>query len=162
MGADASYTNMSKDKPDLVKGALAGMVGGLAGAGAKMAAEYFFPPRPDGRTPPPVALAEQMTNRSLEGAERQVAQQTIHFVFGALAGAAYGALVEMEPSLAAWRGAAFGVTLNRITHEWLLPKMDLSAEPDRQPTQERISEWVTHAVYGVITDTARRAVRKRM
>ena len=164
MGAGASYTNMSKDKPapDLVKGALAGMVGGLAGAGAKMAAEHFFPPRPDGRTPPPVALTEKVAGRNLEGKERQVAQQTIHFVFGALAGAAYGALVEFEPSLAAWRGAAFGVTLNRITHEWLLPKMDLSAEPDRQPTQERISEWVTHAVYGVITDTARRVVRKRM
>lgn len=155
---------MSKEKPhpDLVKGALAGLVGGLVGAGAKLAAEHFFPPRPDGRTPPPVALAEQVSHRSLDSTERQVAQQTIHFFFGALAGAAYGALVEFEPSLAAWRGAAFGVTLNRITHESLLPKMGLSAAPDRQPTQERISEWVTHAVYGVITDTARRSVRKRM
>ncbi|HEX4067589.1 MAG TPA: DUF1440 domain-containing protein [Acidobacteriaceae bacterium] len=154
--------SQNKPSPDLVKGALAGLVGGLAGAGAKMAAEYFFPPRPDGRTSPPVALAEQLTQRNLEGAERQVAKQTIHFVFGALAGAAYGALVEFEPSLAAWRGAAFGITLNRITHEWLLPKMDLSAAPNQQPTQERISEWVTHAVYGAITDTTRRAVRKRM
>jgi putative membrane protein len=155
---------MSKDKPapDLLKGALAGMVGGLAGASAKIAAEHFLPPRPDGRTSPPVAWAEQVTHRNLEGKERTAAQQTIHFVFGALAGAAYGALVEFEPSLAAWRGAAFGVTLNRITHEWLLPRMDLSAMPNQQPTQERISEWVSHAVYGVITDTARRMVRKRM
>jgi putative membrane protein len=164
--AGASYTSMSRNEnkppPDLVKGALAGLVGGVAGASAKMAAEQFFPPRPDGRTPPPVAWAERVTNRSIEGAERQVAYKTIHFLFGALAGAAYGALVEFEPSLAAWRGAAFGVTLNRITHEWLLPKMDLSAEPNRQPTQERISEWVTHAVYGVATDTTRRMVRKRM
>jgi putative membrane protein len=155
---------MSKGKPspDLMKGALAGLVGGLAGAGAKMAAEYFFPPRPDGRTPPPVALAEQVAQRRLEGAERRAAQQTIHFVFGALAGAVYGALVEVEPSLAAWRGAAFGVTVNRITHEYLLPRMGLSAEPNKQPTQERISEWVTHAVYGAVTDTTRRMVRKRM
>ncbi len=152
----------SKPAPDLVKGALAGMVGGLAGAGAKMAAEYFFPPQPDGRTPPPVALVEQMTHRNLEGAERQVAQQTIHFVFGALAGAAYGALAEFEPSLAAWRGAAFGVTVNRVTHEYLLPRMGLSATPDQQPMQERISEWVSHAVYGIITDTTRRVVRKRL
>ncbi|HTV83375.1 MAG TPA: DUF1440 domain-containing protein [Acidobacteriaceae bacterium] len=155
---------MSKDKPapDLVKGALAGLVGGLAGACAKMAAEYFFPPRPDGRASPPVVLAEQMTHRSLRNGERQVAQQTIHFVFGALAGAAYGSLVEFEPSLAAWHGAAFGVTLNRITHEWLLPCMHLSAAPTQQPTQERISEWVTHAVYGAFTETARRVVRNRL
>ena len=158
---------MSRDKkdkpsPDLVKGALAGMLGGLAGAGAKMAAEHLFPPRLDGRKPPSVAWAEQVTNRSLEGAERQLAHKTIHFVFGALAGAAYGALVEFEPSLAAWRGAAFGVTLNRITHEWLLPRLDLSATPNERPTQERIGDWVTHAVYGTITDTTRRVVRRRM
>jgi putative membrane protein len=74
----------------------------------------------------------------------------------------YGALVEVEPSFAAWRGAAFGLTLNRLTHESLLPKFGLSAPPDRQPTQERISEWVTHATYGVTTDTVRRAVRGKL
>jgi putative membrane protein len=155
---------MSKGKPtpDLTKGALAGLMGGLAGAGAKLGAEYFFPPRRDGRTPPSVALAEQVTQRTLEGKERQVTQQTIHFVVGALAGAVYGALVEFEPSLAAWHGAAFGITLNRFTHESLLPRLGLSAAPNRQPTQERISEWVTHAVYGAATETVRRALRKGM
>ncbi len=144
----------------ILKGALAGLVGGMAGAGAKMLAEKIFPPRVQGQTPPPVVLAEQVAGHPLDPGGQTVAMHGIHWTFGAVSGAIYGALVEMEPSLGAWHGAAFGVALNRITHEWLLPQMGLAADKDQQPTQERISEWVTHAVYGVVTDTVRKGVRE--
>lgn len=155
---------MSNAKPSrsLVKGFLAGVVGGLAGAGVKIVAEMVFPPRVEGQTPPPVVLAEQMAGHDLPESQKQAAFHGIHWVFGALAGGAYGALVEYEPSLAAWHGAAFGITLNRITHEALLPTLGLSAPTGQQPTQQRISEWVTHAAYGVSTDLVRRAVRRRL
>jgi putative membrane protein len=149
-------------KRSISKGLLAGLVGGLAGAGAKMIAEKVFPPRTQGQTPPPVLFAENVAGRRLPEQERELALQGIHWIFGALAGAAYGALVEMEPSLGAWHGAAFGITLNRITHETILPHLGLTAPPGSQPTQERISEWVTHAVYGVATDSVRRAVRRAL
>ncbi|MGA7524782.1 MAG: DUF1440 domain-containing protein [Acidobacteriaceae bacterium] len=155
---------MSKDDStrSIAKGALAGLIGGLAGAAAKMVAEQIFPPRIQGQTPPPVVLAEQVAGRPLTDSNRQLALQGIHWIFGALAGAIYGVMVEYEPSLAAWHGAAFGITLNRMTHESLLPKLGLSAPPGEQPTQERISEWVTHAAYGVATDSVRRAVRRAL
>jgi putative membrane protein len=146
----------------IVKGALAGLLGGLAGAGAKMIAEQILPPRVQGQTPPPVVLAENVAGHRLPEPDRQLALQGIHWIFGALAGAVYGALVEVEPSLGAWRGAAFGITLNRITHESILPRLGLTAPPGLQPTQERISEWVTHAAYGVATDSVRRAVRRAL
>lgn len=149
-------------KRSIARGALAGLIGGLAGSGAKMIAEKILPPRIEGQTPPPVVLAENVAGRRLPESERQLALQGIHWIFGALAGAVYGALVEVEPSFAAWRGVAFGITLNRITHESLLPRMGLAAPPSRQPTQERISEWVTHAAYGVVTDTVRRRVRRSL
>ncbi len=143
-------------------GFLAGVVGGLAGAAVKLAAEYFFPPRIQGQTPPPVALAQQVTGRGLDRGEERLAIQSTHWIFGALAGGVYGIVVEFEPSMTAWRGAAFGVTLNRITHESLLPKLGLAARPNDQPTQERISEWVTHAAYGVATESVRRVVRRSL
>jgi putative membrane protein len=153
---------MTKRERSIVKGAVAGMIGGLAGAGAKMLAEKLFPPRVEGQTPPPVALAEQVTGRSLPEDQKQAAMQGIHWGFGAAAGAAYGAAVEIEPSLGAWKGAAFGVMLNRLTHESLLPKLGLSRPKSKQPTQERLSEWVSHAVYGIFTDAVRRVVRKAL
>jgi putative membrane protein len=155
---------MSKANPDrsIAKGALAGLIGGLVGSGAKMIAEQMLPPRVEGQTPPPVVLAEHVTGRRLPEAQRKLALQGIHWIFGALAGAVYGALTEVEPSLGAWRGAAFGITLNRLTHESLLPRLGLADPPSDQPAQERISEWVTHAAYGVTTDTVRRAVRRAL
>jgi putative membrane protein len=144
----------------VTKGFLAGVIGGLVGAGIKMLAEEFFPPRTQGQTPPSVILAEQVAGRELPEIQQKVALHSIHWVFGALVGGAYGALVELEPSFAAWHGAAFGITLNRITHEALLPKMGLAAPTGEQPTQERLSEWITHAAYGVGTESVRRFVRR--
>jgi putative membrane protein len=83
-----------------LKGALAGLIGGIAGAGAKVIAEQIFPPRTEGQTPPPVALAERVTGHPLPPEKQTTALQSIHWAFGALAGAAYGAIVELEPSMA--------------------------------------------------------------
>lgn len=153
---------MKKRERSVVKGAVAGLIGGLVGAGAKMLVENIFPPRVEGQVPPPVALAEQVTGHSLPEDQKRAAMQGIHWGFGAVAGAVYGAAVEIEPSLGAWKGAAFGVTLNRLTHESLLPKLGLSKPKNKQPAQERISEWVSHAVYGIFTDTVRRGVRRAL
>jgi putative membrane protein len=151
---------MANRKRSVLKGALAGLIGGLAGAGAKIVAEQIFPPRVQGQTPPPVALAEQAAGHPLPHTEQKVATQSIHWAFGALAGAVYGAMVEYEPSFGAWKGAAFGITLNKLTHESLLPRMGLAAPTEQQPARERISEWVSHAAYGVVTDSVRRVARK--
>ena len=151
---------MATRERSLLKGALAGMIGGLAGAGAKVLAEKLFPPRVQGEAPPSVVLAEQVAGGPLPPTQQLAALHSIHWGFGAAAGAVYGALVEMEPSVGAWKGAAFGLTLNKLTHETILPKMGLSAPKEEQPTQERISEWVTHAVYGIFTDAVRRVVRR--
>jgi len=153
---------MAEKTRSVLKGALAGLIGGLAGAGAKIVAEQIIPPRAAGQKPPPVVLAEQVAGHPLAPGEKKIALESIHWAFGALAGAVYGAMVEYEPSLAAWRGAAFGITLNKITHESLLPKMGFSAPLETQPARERISEWVSHATYGVVTDSVRRAARRAL
>jgi putative membrane protein len=153
---------MTTRERSILKGALAGLIGGLAGAGAKMLAEKMLPPRVQGQIPPSIVLAEQVAGHSLPSGQQQAALHTIHWGFGAAAGAAYGALVEYEPSLGAWKGAAFGLTLNKLTHESVLPRMGLARPKEEQPAQERISEWVTHAVYGIFTETVRRVVRRNL
>lgn len=153
---------LNEQERSILKGALAGLIGGLAGAGAKMLAEHIIPPRTDGQKAPPVAFAEQMAGHTLPHDQKEAAKHGIHWGFGAIAGAVYGAAVEVEPSLGAWKGAAFGITLNKYTHELLLPKLGLAKPKDQQPAQERISEWVTHAVYGIFTDAVRRGVRRAL
>ncbi len=141
------------------KGALAGLAGGIAGSAAKILAEKAYPPRLPGEEPPPVALVERVAGRPLNASEREASLHAIHWTFGAVAGAVYGALVEMRPQAKAWGGVAFGLTVNKLTHRSLLPKMGIEDPVPQQTMQKRQSEWVTHAVYGVVTEVVRRGVR---
>ncbi len=144
----------------ILKGALAGLVGGIAGSGAKALAEKICRPRTAGQMSPPVVLAEQVAGHPLSEGQRRVAELGIHWTLGALAGAVYGAAVEIEPRAGVWRGAGFGLALKKLAHRALLPKM-VQADPTvRLQTQEGQSEWVTHAVYGVVTEVVRRVIRR--
>lgn len=147
-----------------MRGALAGLIGGLAGAAAKSTAEKVFPPRTNGQPAPPLLLVERVGEEAhvpLSESEKTNAVKTIHWAFGGLTGAVYGAMVELSPRTAAWQGAAFGLALNKMTHEGVLPVMGLNREVSSQSQQERNSERTTHVVYGVVTELVRRIVRSR-
>jgi putative membrane protein len=160
---------MSEFEPELerslVKGMLAGLIGGLVATAAKTIAERVYPPRTHGEAEPPATLAERISGglgHHLTTGERTVAVGTIHWGFGALTGAAYGGLAEYFPAATAKDGASFGLALAGLTHETALPAMGLSAAPEEQTTRERTSEMATHVVYGLMTETVRRFVRKRL
>jgi putative membrane protein len=160
---------MSKPKKmrerSVVKGALAGLVGGIAGSGAKALAQKIYPREVVEGMPPPVAPPDQAAEDPQS--ERAAALTTAEgrLVFGAVAGAAYGAAVEIEPKAAAWWGAGFGLALNKLSRQASAdfdtpPKTGFGEQSVRQLTRQRQSEWVTQAVYGVVTEAVRRLVRK--
>jgi len=114
----------------LAKGLVAGLIGGIIATAAKSLAEKIYPPK--GESEP---------------------SETIHWTFGAAAGAAYGAIAEFYPAATAKDGANFGLTLAALTHEH-----ELEAETGREKT----SEMASHVVFGLVTETVRRFVRKRL
>jgi putative membrane protein len=146
----------------LAKGLLAGLIGGLVATAAKTLVERVYPPHTHGEPEPSEILAEKLAGHELEGTEREVATEAIEWGFGALTGAAYGALVEYYPAATAKDGAGFGMALSSLTHGTMLPAMGLAAEPEEQTVRERTSEMATHVVYGVVTETVRRVVRKML
>jgi putative membrane protein len=146
----------------LVKGLLAGLIGGLAATAAKRATEKIFPPKPHGDPEPPSVLVEKIFGHRLEGAQKLAAMETIHWGFGAATGAAYGALAEYYPAATAKDGAAFGMALTSLTRGIDLPALGIEAEPENQTFREKSSEIATHVVYGVVTETVRRVVRKML
>ncbi len=110
-------------------------------------------------------LAERVSSEfghTLSTGEKAVAVEAIHWGFGALAGAAYGGLAEYFPAATAKDGASFGMALAGLTYENALPAMGLSDDPEAQTTREHTSEMVSHVVYGLMTETVRRFVRKRL
>lgn len=147
-------------KRSLMKGFLAGAIGGLVGAAAKAAGEAVYPPRTLGQIPPPAVLVNRLSDRPLSEEEEEASVRAIHWGFGALAGGVYGALAEYQPVVTGRLGATFGLTLCGITHASALPMMGLTESPTNQPAREHASELVTHAIYGVTTELVRRLVRK--
>ncbi len=146
----------------LLKGALAGLVGGLLATAAKSAAEKLYPPRTHGEPEPPAVLAEKAGMPKAKTPQKKALEEGVHWGFGALAGAAYGAVAELYPQVTAKQGTTFGLALMTVTHEGALPALGLAAPPDKQQSRERRSEMVTHVVYGIVCETTRSLVRKAL
>ncbi len=144
----------------LLKGLLAGLVAGIVATAAKSMAEKFYPPRTHGEPEPPDVLAEKIAGHPLDKTTKEVASEAIHWGFGALTGAAYGALAEFYPAATAKEGASFGLALMTLTHEKALPAMGLAADPGDQTLREKTSEASSHILYGVITERVRSMIRK--
>ncbi len=159
----ASSTAAEPDgERSVVKGLIAGMIAGAVATAAKTAVERIYPPRVEGEPEPPAVLAEKLAGHELAATDKFIATETIHWVFGVTAGAAYGALAEYYPVATGREGVNFGMTLMALTHESTLPAFGLSAQASGQSQREKTSELASHIVYGVVAETVRRLVRKML
>src|ERR1700689_480514 len=82
----------NKHARSLAKGLVAGLIGGLGATAAKTLAEKVYPPRTHGEPEPLAVLADKLAEHHLVTAEKETSVEAIHWGFGALTGAAYGAL----------------------------------------------------------------------
>ena len=139
-----------------------GLLAGIIGSAAKIAGEAIYPPRTQGQTPPPVVLAERLAGHPLPHTRQLLAMNAIHFTFGALTGAIYTVAAEAFPIVTTGYGAAFGIVLQLLTHETLVPAAGLDVPAPQQPAREHLSELFTHILYGVATEASRRILRKRI
>jgi putative membrane protein len=121
----------------LVKGILAGLAAGIVATAAKTLVEKVYPANTQGKAPAPSG---------------------INWGFGLATGAAYGALAEFYPAATSREGVSYGMTLMALTHDPSLPALSNGAPP--QTTREKTSEMASHIVYGLVTETVRRQVRR--
>ena len=99
-------------------------------------------------------LPERM-GRVLTAGEELAAAESIHWGIGAAAGAAYGGVAEYFPAATAKDGASFGLTLATVAQK-------LSGDPEPEGVLARTGGMAAHVVYGLVTETVRRFVRKRL
>jgi putative membrane protein len=147
-----SEIQVRREKRSLLKGMLAGLAGGVAAMVAKTAAERFYASRMDHS-----ALAQRLperVGRVLTAGEDLAAGDSVHWGIGAVAGAAYGGVAEYFPAATAKDGASFGLTLATVAQK-------LSGEAE-EGVVERTSGMAAYVVFGLMTETVRRFVRKRL
>jgi putative membrane protein len=162
MSEALQVTDSRTTEKSLMKGLLAGLIAGAVATAAKSLAERIYPPRTHGEPEPPDVLVEKIAGRELSGSAKALAAGSIHWGFGVATGAAYGALAEYFPAATDKDGASFGLALAALTHENALPALGLSADAVDQTPREHTSEMASHLVFGVVTETVRRFVRKHL
>lgn len=179
----------SADATDVLKGAAAGLVAGIAGAWAMNqfhAAVSAASSSPDdasqrggmqepgdaqaaekgeqqGGEPSTVLAAEAVSrglfDHELTEREQRIAGPLMHYGFGAVTGAAYGAAVEAWPALRAGGGTAYGVAVWLTADELAVPGLGLSEPPTQHPLSTHLSGLGAHLVFGAVVESVRGTVR---
>ena len=171
----------------LVAGAVAGVVGSLvmnqfqraaamAGGGREAPDATLGIPR-TGRGPQPAqaignasddattrvanAVAASVGKPLSDPRAKAMAGEVVHLVFGALNGALYGAIIEMNPRLRAGAGVPFGLAVWALADEALVPALGLSRSPRDTSIGLHAYSAASHAVFGATTEAVRSLLRSR-
>src|SRR5438067_9741402 len=126
-------TTSGKQDPDLIKGVVAGIAGGLLASflmeqfqalWSGIAAETTNKAKKTssaGEEPATVKAANAISlrtwGRSLSEASQPIAAEAVHYAVGAASGGIYGGLAEMIPTLEVGEGLGFGAGLWLIADE---------------------------------------------
>jgi putative membrane protein len=178
---------MSENNKSAVRGMVAGAVGGLAaawvmnvfmaraGQAVTHVAEHLDgsahkpKPAPTQNDNGPKIDATMKTADAIvsivTGGRHQTLQEEqkggpiVHYAFGALMGAVYGAAVEYAPAARTGFGTAFGSALFTGADMIAVPALGLSGSSSGAPVSSLASPFSAHIVYGVTTEAVRRLVR---
>jgi putative membrane protein len=108
-----------------------------------------------------VKAAVAVLGPELSDHQKQAAGSAMHYAFGIVSGAAYGAAVEEWPAARVGQGTVFGAALWLTADEIAVPAFRLSKPPAEYPVRVHAMALSSHLVYGVVTELVRRALRGR-
>jgi uncharacterized membrane protein YagU involved in acid resistance len=172
-----SFDQTDDREIDIMKGLLAGVAGGLLAsflmeqfqAAWSAVSESIQPSkkRAGGKSEPTTVkaadlISEKVTGHKVPADYKPIAGQAVHYGMGAASAAAYGVLAEVTPIVTIGDGAAFGTGVWLLADELAVPAAGLSKSPKEFPLTTHIYALASHLVYGWITETVRRAVRRAL
>jgi uncharacterized membrane protein YagU involved in acid resistance len=186
MSATGSADTTSRTaRDDLTKGAVAGLIGGLAASWVMVQFTTLWTRALHGRESTSAggehdardwqersedenateimaqAIATSTIGRRLTRDELSVAAPLVHYGYGAVMGAVYGGVAERSGG-GLWQGAAWGTALWIVGDEMVVPALDLSGAPQSYTREAHAQAFAAHVVYGLSTDIVRRLTRTLM
>jgi hypothetical protein len=106
------------------------------------------------------AVANVVIGRRLKQHELRYAAPLVHYLFGTVCGALYGAYAQRRRADRV--GAAFGTTVWLAADEIAMPLLGLSRSPAHRPFEMHLQSLAAHLVYGATTEMIRRSLQPRL
>jgi hypothetical protein len=167
---------------DPIKGAVAGAIGGAAGAYTMELFQQWWsdlekaaaPKRrahaiKDGATdkaadePATVKAAERVAKKVLDTELpeelKPAAGEAVHYTTGATIGAVYGFVAEILPPARMFNGLLMGAVVWWTADNMYVPAQRLGKKPEQVPPSQHAYALASHLVYGFTTELVRRMVR---
>lgn len=104
--------------------------------------------------------AEALGGRPLTEGEKDVAGPLVHYAFGAVAGAMYGAIAAAAPRVTVGRGAPYGAAVFLTAGEVGIPMAGLARNPTAYPPARHAAALATHLVFGLTLEAVRRLLTR--
>ena len=167
---------------DPIRGAVAGAIGGAAGAYTMERFQQWWndmeraatPKRrahaiKDGAAdkitdePATVKVAERVTkkvlNADLPEELKPAAGEAVHYTTGATIGAIYGFVAEILPPARMFNGLLMGTIVWWTADNMAVPAQQLGKQPEQVPPSKHAYALASHLVYGFTTELVRSVVR---
>ncbi len=160
------------DAGDVVKGAVAGLVGGLVASFvmsqfqvllSALSEEEKKPKKKKEDEPANIktaeAISENVFDHKLIKSEKEPAGEAVHYAMGATSGLIYGIASEIAPITTVGLGLPFGAAVWLVADDVVVPALGLAKPATEYPLSTHAYALSSHLVYGLTTDIVRRAVR---
>jgi hypothetical protein len=167
---------------DPIKGAVAGAIGGAAGAYTMDRFQEWWqeaekraapkrrahavkdpPAEKDVSEPATVKAAERLAKKVLDGPLpeelKPAAGEAVHYTTGATIGAIYGFVAEILPPARMFNGLLMGTIVWWTADNMAVPAQKLGTRPAETPPSRQADALASHLVYGFTTELVRSIVR---
>ncbi len=168
---------LAHKKDDIWRGAVAGAIGGLVGAGLMKIGQVALSSathkegspqgvREESAEEPTVkvatAISEKVMKSELSPNGKKAGGALVHYVFGSSVGAVYGVVSELLPVARIGAGAPFGAAVWAAADLASVPALGLSKPPNHVPMSQHAQMLGMHVAYGLATETVRHYVREAL
>jgi len=106
-------------------------------------------------------ISETVTDIKFSKQQKQKGGAAVHYAFGAVMGAVYGAAAEVAPPVKSLAALPYGAALFVGADEIVLPVLGLSKKSTEYPLSRHLSGLGQHLVYGATVELVRRGMRER-
>jgi len=106
-------------------------------------------------------VSEAVNGEPLTERGKNIGGPIVHHVFGAAAGALYGAAAARVPQLAAGGGVPYGSFVWLVGAEIGVPMSGLSRSPGSYPPSRHAASLATHVMFGLMVEATRRSLTPR-